>query len=126
MRQRQQVVSLRPLDVTHTSKDWLREMQTLCEHLADASVWLVSSVGRERLGKTALASRVPADLERGVLPSPGEEKELAIDGILHLSGRGTGLGLERIYADVGRLLGEPVARRRALSALRMQRINDRR
>ena len=46
MRERQRVVNLRPLDVTHTFKDRLREMQALCEHLADASVRLVSIVGR--------------------------------------------------------------------------------
>jgi hypothetical protein len=109
MRERQRVVNLRPLDVTHTFRDRLREVQALCEHLADPSVRLVSIVGRGGMGKTALASRVLADLERGVLPVPGEEKELAIDGILYLSARGTGLGLERIYTDVGRMLGEPTA-----------------
>jgi tetratricopeptide (TPR) repeat protein len=108
MRERQRVVNLRPLDVTHF-KDRLREIQALCDHLADASVRLVSVVGRGGMGKTALASRVLADLERGILPVPGEEKELSIDGILYLSARSTGLGLERIYTDVGRMLGEPAA-----------------
>ena len=109
MRDRQRVVNLRPLDVTHTFKDRLREVQALCDHLADASVRLVSVVGRGGMGKTALVSRVLADLERGILPVPGEERELPIDGILYLSARSTGLGLERIYADVGRMLGEPAA-----------------
>jgi tetratricopeptide (TPR) repeat protein len=112
MRERQRVVNLRPLDVAHF-KDRLREIQALCDHLADASVRLVSVVGRGGMGKTALVSRVLADLERGVLPVPGEERELPIDGILYLSARSTGLGLERIYADVGRMLGEPVASRLA-------------
>jgi tetratricopeptide (TPR) repeat protein len=108
MRDRQRVVNLRPLDVTHF-KDRLREIQALCDHLADASVRLVSVVGRGGMGKTALVSRVLADLERGVLPIPGEEGDLLIDGILYLSARSTGLGLERIYGDVGRMLGEPAA-----------------
>jgi hypothetical protein len=94
MRDRQRVVNLRPLDVAHF-KDRLREIQVLCDHLADASVRLVSVVGRGGMGKTALASHVLADLERGVLPVPGEERELPIDGILYLSARSTGLGLER-------------------------------
>jgi tetratricopeptide (TPR) repeat protein len=107
-RDRQRVVNLRPLDVAHF-KDRLREIQALCDHLADASVRLVSVVGRGGMGKTALVSKVLADLERGVLPVPGEERELPIDGILYLSARSTGLGLERIYTDVGRMLGEPAA-----------------
>jgi tetratricopeptide (TPR) repeat protein len=108
MRDRQRVVNLRPLDVTHF-KDRLREMQALCDHLADASVRLVSVVGRGGMGKTALISRVLADLERGILPVSGEERELPIDGILYLGARSTGLDLERIYTDVGRMLGEPTA-----------------
>ena len=108
MRARQRVVNLRPLDVPHF-KDRLREIRALCEHLADVSVRLVSVVGRGGMGKTALASRIFADLERGILPIPDEERELPIDGILYLSARSTGLGLERIYTDVGRMLGEPTA-----------------
>jgi tetratricopeptide (TPR) repeat protein len=109
MRQRQRVVNLRPLDVTHTFKDRLREMRALCDHLVDASVRLISIVGRGGMGKTALASRVLADLERGTLPLLEQERELPIDGILYLSARGIGISLERIYADVGRMLGEPTA-----------------
>jgi len=111
-RERQRVVNLRPLDVTHTFKDRVREVQALCDHLTDSSVRLVSVVGRGGMGKTALVSRVLGDLEQGVLPvlgEKGEEKGLPIDGILYLSARSTGLGLERIYADVGRMLGEPAA-----------------
>ena len=113
MRERQRVVNLRPLDVTHTFKDRVHEVQELCEHLADSSVRLVSVVGRAGMGKTALVSRVLGDLERGVLPVPGGGRGLPIDGILYLSARSTGLGLERIYADVGRMLGKPVASRLA-------------
>jgi len=108
-RERQRVVNLRPLDVTHTFKDRVREVQALCDHLTDSSVRLVSVVGRGGMGKTALVSRVLGDLERGVLLVSGEERELPIDGILYLSARSTSLGLERIYADVGRMLGEPTA-----------------
>jgi tetratricopeptide (TPR) repeat protein len=63
------------------------------------------------MGKTALVSKVLADLEQGIKPPEGLEPSggWQIDGILYLSARGTGLGLERIYADVGRMLGEPSA-----------------
>ena len=110
MRARQRVVNLRPLDVAHF-KNRLREMRALCDHLADASVRLVSVVGRGGMGKTALASRVLADLERGIKTSEVSETSEVwqVDGILYLSARSTGLGLERIYADVGRMLGEPAA-----------------
>ncbi len=111
MRERQRVVNLRPLDVAHF-KDRIREMDDLRKYLADDNVRLVSVVGRGGMGKTALVSRVLADLERGVLPVPGEGRELPIDGILYLGARSTGLGLERIYADVGRMLSEPTASRR--------------
>ena len=105
MRERERVVNVRPLDVTHTFKDRLREMRALCDHLADASVRLISVVGRGGMGKTALVSRVLADLERRVEPS----EVWQVDGILYLSARSTGLGLERVYTDVGRMLGEPAA-----------------
>jgi len=111
MRERQRVVNLRPLDVTHF-KDRLRETRTLCEHLVEGTVRLVSVVGRGGMGKTALACRVLADLEQGKLPVSGSNdlsRHYEIDGILYLSARSTGLGLERIYADVGRMLGEPAA-----------------
>ncbi|MBN1811803.1 MAG: hypothetical protein JXA14_08205, partial [Anaerolineae bacterium] len=107
MRKRQRVVNVRPLDVSHTFQDRHHERHAFCQHLADRRVRLISVVGRGGMGKTALASRVLADLERGKLPVPGEERALAVDGILYLSARSTGLGLERIYADVGRMLGEP-------------------
>ncbi len=112
-RARQQVVNVRPLDVTHTFKDRLREIQALCKHLAEGGVRLVSVVGRGGMGKTALACKVLADLEGGQSPVPGTEEARQIDGILYLGARSTGLGLERIYADAGRMLGEPTASRLA-------------
>ena len=113
MRGRQLVVNLRPLDVTLTFKDRVRETQALRDYLADRSVRLVSVVGRGGIGKTALASRVLADLECAIQTSvlPETSEVLRVDGILYLSARTTGLRLERIYADVARMLGEPTAGR---------------
>jgi len=108
-RERQRVVNLRPLDVTHTFKDRVREVQALCNHLTDSSVRLVSVVGRGGMGKTALVSRVLGDLEEA--EETGFFGKNPVSGILYLSARSTGLGLERIYADVGRMLGEPAASR---------------
>ncbi len=109
-RERQRVVNLRPLDVTHTFKDRVREMQELCSHLAQGDVRLVSIVGRGGMGKTALVSHVLADLEETWFFS---KNQVSVDGILYLSARSTGLSLERIYTDVGRMLGEPTASRLA-------------
>ncbi len=112
-RARQRIVNLRPLDMTHTFKNRERERQDLCTHLAQGNVRLITIVGRGGMGKTALVSRVLSDLERGTLPIPDENQEMTIDGIIYLSARSTGLSLERIYADVGRMLGEPIAGRLA-------------
>lgn len=111
--ERPRVINLRPLDVTHTFKNRLCEMRALCEYLAEGGVRLVSVVGRGGMGKTALVSRVLLELERGILPIPHQAKEFPVDGILYLSARSTGLGLERIYADMYRMFGEPAASRLA-------------
>ena len=108
IRERQRVVNLRPLDVTHTFKDRFHEQENLRNYLTTGNVRLVGLIGRGGMGKTALASRVLADLERGKLLFPGEDREQPIDGIIYLSTRSTGLSLERIYTDIGRMLGEPV------------------
>lgn len=110
---RPRVVNLRPLDVTHSFKDRLQEIDQLCAYLSEDDVRLVSIVGRGGMGKTVLACRVLADLEEGTLPAPDGERELVADGILYLSAQSTGLGLERIYADVGQVLGQPTASRLA-------------
>lgn len=107
--ERRFVVNLRPLDMIHTFKDRLREIRALYDHLADNSVRLISVVGRGGMGKTALVSRALADLEQGVLPISSENGLMAIDGIIYLSARTTGISLERIYADVGRMLGKTTA-----------------
>jgi tetratricopeptide (TPR) repeat protein len=109
VRDRQRIVNLRPLDVGHTFKDRLRETHTLYDHLSQRGVRLIAIVGRGGMGKTALVSHVLADLEEGILPGSPEARPLAVDGIIYLSARTTGLGLDRIYADVGRMLGEPAA-----------------
>lgn len=111
LRSQRRVVNLRPLDVAHTFKDRLREIKEACTYLRDERVRLISITGRGGMGKTALASRVLGDLEQGVLPGSDAGHELTVDGILYLSARSTGLGLERIYADIGRML-DPVAARR--------------
>lgn len=66
-------------------------------YLDDARVRWIGVVGRGGMGKTALTAWVLQDH--------------GLRGILWLSSRTTGLGLERLTADVGRLLGEPTGLR---------------
>lgn len=68
-RERQRVVNVRPLDLTHTFRDRVREALALREHLTNPTVRLVSVVGRAGMGKTALVSHVLADLEEMIPPS---------------------------------------------------------
>ncbi len=109
IRSRRRVVNVCPLDITHTFKDRDREIEVIREHLAAENVRLIGVIGRGGMGKTALASRVIVDLEQGKLLVSEEGAEVDVDGILYLSTRSTGLSLERIYNDIGRMLGEPVA-----------------
>jgi len=112
---RQRVVNRRPLDIEVIFKDRQREIQALRDSLADERVRLVSVVGRSGMGKTALVSHVLADFERQIVTSEGPDGAgsgaTPVDGILYLSAKSTGLGLERIYADVGRMVGEPASSR---------------
>ncbi len=110
-RAHQKVVNLRPLNMTHTFKDRARELDACLKHLGHDSVRVICILGRSGMGKTALASKILADLESGVLPVPEAERTLSVDGIIYLSARSTGLGLERIYSDVGRMLGGATAQR---------------
>ena len=79
-RERQRVVNVRPLDVTHTFKDRVREALALREHLADGTVRLVSVVGRGGMGKTALASYVLAELEQCLAATPSAKATAALEG----------------------------------------------
>ena len=107
--ERQHVVNMRPIDLSHTFRDRLHEKQAIYDYLLNSSVRLISILGRGGMGKTALASYVMGKLEQGQLPSESEEQAKSIEGILYLSTRSTGLGLERIYTDIGSMLGEPQA-----------------
>lgn len=81
-RERQRVVNVRPLDVTHTFKDRMREALALREHLTDGTVRLVSIVGRGGIGKTALISHILGDMEQAITPvKSDEETEVQMVGL---------------------------------------------
>jgi tetratricopeptide (TPR) repeat protein len=80
------------------------EQRDLGHLLRDKSTRLVSVIGRAGIGKTALASKVLADLEQN--RPPAVAAALQIDGIVYLSTRTTGITLDRLFAECADLLDE--------------------
>lgn len=97
------VINVRPLDVVETFKGRERETDALFSYLAEPSVHMVSVLGRGGMGKTALATRVLADLESGLLG------DRVVDGIVYLAAKNMPITLERIYADVARMFDDDIA-----------------
>ncbi|MDJ0944256.1 MAG: adenylate/guanylate cyclase domain-containing protein [Kiloniellales bacterium] len=97
------VVNVRPLDVSAVFKGRQRETKALRDYLADPLVHMVSILGRGGMGKTALATRVLADLESGQLNGS------AVQGIVYLAAKSMRITLERLYADVGRMFDDKTA-----------------
>ncbi|MDQ7027872.1 MAG: winged helix-turn-helix domain-containing protein, partial [Anaerolineae bacterium] len=91
------------------------EQQTLLE-LLDKRTRLISIYGRAGIGKTALVCKVLAQLQT----SQVSKTQMAIDGMVFLSAASTGIGMARIFADFGRLLGED--KNQAVSGELAQRI----
>jgi tetratricopeptide (TPR) repeat protein len=89
------------------------QRQSLHDLLAEHSVRLVKVVGRAGVGKSALACWVLANLAADRSTSSWIPEPSAPDGILYMSALGTGLRLERLYADVRRML--PVERANSLA-----------
>jgi tetratricopeptide (TPR) repeat protein len=102
------IVNLPPPGLTPIFKDRVHEMDELRNYLSECDAGLVSVVGRAGVGKTALVCHVLAAIEGGTPEIPGNDRKLAVDGILYLGAKTTGLGLERIYTDAGRMLRETV------------------
>jgi DNA-binding winged helix-turn-helix (wHTH) protein/tetratricopeptide (TPR) repeat protein len=73
------------------------EQQTLLD-LLEKRTRLISIYGRAGIGKTALVCKVLAGLQTS--------DALPIDGMVFLSATSTGIGMARIFADFGRLLGD--------------------
>lgn len=103
---RQRVVGQRLLNVTDIFKGRLTEREALGRMLADKSTHVVSIIGRAGIGKTALASKILADLEQNRWPHT--QAQIAVDGIVYLSTRSTGITFERLFLDCARMLGGEV------------------
>jgi tetratricopeptide (TPR) repeat protein len=103
---REAVVGLRFADVGESFKDRVDKLTLLRRLLGDRTVKLVCIVGRGGVGKTALLSKLCAEVERGELRLPEASGPAGADGIIYVSCRGTDRPtLERLFHDVGRVLG---------------------
>ena len=100
---RLRVVGRRPLDVADYFKDRERELVTIGQLLAEPTTRLASVIGHGGMGKTALACKVLRDLERHRWPHTDDD--IPLDGIVYLSTRTAGIGLERLFLDCAKVLG---------------------
>ncbi len=103
----QRVINVPPLEVGFFGGR-RQEIEDFNRCIAEKNNRLISIVGRGGIGKTALACYLMGGLEKNArLPVSDGGREQGIDGIIYLSAVSTGVSLERIFADVRRLLGEP-------------------
>jgi tetratricopeptide (TPR) repeat protein len=107
---REPIVGLRFLDVGEAFKDRTFELALLRQQLANPAVKLVCVAGRAGIGKTSLVSKLCAEVERGELRLSATAAPAGADGIVYASCRGPERPtVERLYHDIGRMLGEPLA-----------------
>lgn len=104
------IIGLRPQDVTDIFKDREDQLSQLRQLLYDRTAKLICVIGRGGIGKTALVCKLCSEIESGQL-LPGEAVSGAgVDGIVYIDCREENRAtLERLFHDVGRLLGESAA-----------------
>lgn len=84
-------------------KNRTRELDLIGRHLSDPAIRMVTVTGRRGMGKSALAAKAMALLERGEWP--GHAQAPLPSGLVNLSTRTSGISLERLYFDCAHLLG---------------------
>lgn len=103
---REPIVGLRFADGGEAFKDRVDKIDELRRLLVDPKAKLICIVGRGGIGKTALLSKLCAEIERGELRLSGVADGARADGIIYVSCRTTDRPtLARLYHDVGRVLG---------------------
>ncbi|HLX40326.1 MAG TPA: tetratricopeptide repeat protein [Ktedonobacteraceae bacterium] len=103
-RARRKTVGVHLSDVANF-KNRIYEQQRLSELLARPTTRIVSLVSRGGMGKTAIASKVLANLEvnRWSHIEQGDI-QLPVDGIIYLGTRNGGISLERIFTSFAELI----------------------
>jgi tetratricopeptide (TPR) repeat protein len=81
------------------------ERRRLGELLEDARTRVITVVGREGIGKSAIVSHVMAGLEHGVWPHT--DKRTTVAGIVYHSARDTAFTLDKLFDDCARVVGGP-------------------
>lgn len=104
------IVGLRFADVTEVFRDRLDAAAHLRRLLRDQTAKLICIVGRGGVGKTALLSKICAEVEQRELCLSDEAVVTGANGIIYISCRGSDRPtVERVVHDVGRMLGTPHA-----------------
>jgi tetratricopeptide (TPR) repeat protein len=106
--ERERVVGQRPSALIDYFKDRVEQREAVGRLLADPATRVVTVIGRAGMGKTALASKILADLERNIWPHVEDERP--VDGIVYLGVGTAGISLERLFLDCARMLGGEQAR----------------
>lgn len=97
----------RPLAFLAEVFDRAEEQLELGRQLADPTARVISVVGREGMGKSAVASVVLAGLEHDRWPSP--ETAVHVEGIAYFSARDPAFTLDRLYSECAGLLTDELA-----------------
>ena len=97
----------RPLAYLTGVFDRQAEQAELGRHLADPSVRVVTVVGREGMGKSAIVSVVMAGLERDRWPDT--ETRIHVDGIAYFSARDPAFSIDRLFVECAALLSPETA-----------------
>ena len=106
---RQRVVGERPSALIDHFKDRETQRNEISRLLANPSTRIVSVIGRGGMGKSALASKILAEMERNRWSHTQEE--IPVDGIVYLSTRTNGINLGRLFEDCALMLGGDQSRR---------------
>jgi hypothetical protein len=99
---RVRTVGQRPYEEVEHFRDRTKEREEIRRLFSQPKSRIISVVGRGGMGKTALASRVLADLERHW--ELVENGSVVLDGIVYMSTRTDGITLEKIFLECTKLL----------------------